>query len=72
MIYQLKIQKINLYLSKEANINYIDRISIFQEFTPLNDSIYFLYKDKFYADFKILGKSKTIINLSFLCLLKAD
>ncbi len=52
-----QIQKINLYLSKEANINYIDRISIFQEFTALNDSIYFLYKDKFYADFKILGKN---------------
>ncbi len=51
-----QIQKINLYLSKDANINYIDRISIFQEFVPINDSVYFIARDKFYADFKILGK----------------
>ena len=50
------IQKINLYLGKDANINYIDRISVFQEFIPLNDSVYFLNRDKFFADFKILGK----------------
>ncbi|NOT92728.1 DUF5686 and carboxypeptidase-like regulatory domain-containing protein [Ferruginibacter sp.] len=51
-----QIQKINLYLGKDANINYIDRISVFQEFIPLNDSVYFLNRDKFFADFKILGK----------------
>ncbi len=51
-----QILKINLYLGKAANINYIDRISIFQEFTPINDSIYFLNRDKFFADFNVLGK----------------
>jgi len=51
-----QIQKINLYLGKDANINYIDRISVFQEFIPINDSVYFLNRDKFFADFKILGK----------------
>ncbi len=51
-----QIQKINLYLGKDANINYIDRISVFQEFIPMNDSVYFLNRDKFFADFKILGK----------------
>ncbi len=51
-----QIQKINLYLGKDANINYIDRISVFQEFIPLNDSVYFLNRDKFFADFKVLGK----------------
>lgn len=51
-----QILKINLYLGKDANINYIDRISVFQEFIPVNDSIYFLNRDKFFADFKILGK----------------
>ena len=57
-----QIQKINLYLGKDANINYIDRISVFQEFIPLNDSVYFLNRDKFFADFKILGKqSLTLI-----------
>ena len=51
-----QIQKINLYLGKDANINYLDRISVFQEFIPINDSTYFLNRDKFFADFKILGK----------------
>lgn len=51
-----QIQKINLYLGKDANINYLDRISVFQEFIPINDSIYFLNRDKFFADFKVLGK----------------
>lgn len=57
-----QIQKINLYLGKDANINYIDRISVFQEFIPINDSVYFLNRDKFFADFRILGKqSLTLI-----------
>lgn len=51
-----QIQKINLYLGKDANINYIDRISVFQEFIPVNDTVYFLNRDKFFADFRILGK----------------
>jgi Family of unknown function (DUF5686)/CarboxypepD_reg-like domain len=57
-----QIKKISLYLGKDANINYIDRISVFQEFIPINDTVYFLNRDKFFADFKILGKqSLTLI-----------
>ena len=57
-----QIQKISLYLGKDANINYIDKISVFQEFIPLSDSVYFLNRDKFFADFKVLGKqSLTLI-----------
>jgi hypothetical protein len=51
-----EIQKIFLYLGKDANINYIDRISVFQEFLPINDSMIFLNRDKFFADFRVLGK----------------
>jgi hypothetical protein len=51
-----QIQKISLYLGKDANINYIDRISVFQEFLPANDSMIFLNRDKFFADFRVLGK----------------
>ncbi|MBC7535878.1 MAG: carboxypeptidase-like regulatory domain-containing protein [Ferruginibacter sp.] len=57
-----QIQKVSLYLGKDANINFIDRISVFQEFIPVNDSIYFLNRDKFFADFRVLGKqSLTLI-----------
>ena len=52
-----QIQKISLYLGKDANINFIDRVSIFQEYKPLNDSVIFLTRDKFFADFRILGKN---------------
>lgn len=51
-----QITKISLYLGKDANINFITRISVFQEFTPIGDSIYFLSRDKFFADFNVLGK----------------
>ena len=52
-----QITKISLYLGKDANINYIDRISVFQEYIPINDSVIFLNRDKFFADFRVLGKN---------------
>lgn len=55
MTYQ--ITKISMYLGKEANINFIDRISVFQEYIPINDSVIFLNRDKFFADFRVLGKN---------------
>ena len=54
-----QIKKISLYLGKDANINYIDRISVFQEFIPVNDSVIFLNRDKFFADFQGTGKKFT-------------
>ncbi len=57
-----QIQKITLYIGREGNINYVDKISLFQEFAPINDSTTFLARDKFYADFRVLGKkSLTLI-----------
>lgn len=52
-----QITKVSLYLGKEANINFIDRISVFQEYIPINDSVIFLNRDKFFADFRLLGKN---------------
>lgn len=52
-----RIEKITMYIGREANINFIDRLSIFQEFNAINDSVYFLTRDKFFADFKTLGKN---------------
>ncbi len=52
-----QVRRISMYLGKDANINYIDRISIFQEYLPLNDSVIFLNRDKFFADFRVLGKN---------------
>ncbi len=52
------IQKITLRPAEDANINYIGGLSLIQEFRLINDSIWFLYKDKFVADIIPLGKSK--------------
>ncbi|MBK8609853.1 MAG: carboxypeptidase-like regulatory domain-containing protein [Chitinophagaceae bacterium] len=57
-----QITKISMYLGKDANINFIDRISVFQEYIPINDSTIFLNRDKFFADFRVMGKkSLTLI-----------
>lgn len=52
------IQKMNLRLSKEANVNYVDKLSIVQEYKLTNDSIWFLVKDKFIIDVSAIGKQK--------------
>jgi Family of unknown function (DUF5686)/CarboxypepD_reg-like domain len=49
------IQKMNLRLSKEANINYVDKLSLIQEYQLIDDSTWFLSKDKFIVDISPLG-----------------
>lgn len=50
------IQKMNLRLSKEANINYVDKLSLIQEFKLINDSTWFLARDKFVVDLSLTGE----------------
>ena len=53
------IQKMTMYLSAEANINFIDKLSLIQEYKLIDDSTWFLVKDKFVADIAPIGKNKT-------------
>jgi hypothetical protein len=50
------VQKMNLRLSKDANINYVDKLSLIQEYKLINDSVWFLSRDKFVADLSALGE----------------
>jgi hypothetical protein len=50
------VQKMNLRLSKNANINYVDKLSLIQEYKLINDSVWFLSRDKFVADLSALGE----------------
>lgn len=50
------IQKMNLRLSKEANINFVDKLSLIQEFSMINDSTWFLTRDKFVVDLSFAGE----------------
>jgi uncharacterized protein DUF5686 len=52
------IQKMNLRLSEDANINFVKELSLIQEFSLVNDSTWFLDKDKFVVDISLLGKNK--------------
>lgn len=50
------IQKMNLRLGKEANVNFVNRMSLIQEYQLINDSTWFLSKDKFVVDLTPIGK----------------
>src|SRR5690606_9576309 len=50
------VQKVNLRLAKNANINYVDKLSLIQEFSLINDSTWFLSRDKFIVDFSFSGE----------------
>ncbi|MHB1920730.1 MAG: DUF5686 and carboxypeptidase-like regulatory domain-containing protein [Chitinophagaceae bacterium] len=50
------IQKMNLQVAPSANLNFVSRVSLVQQYQPLNDSLWFLAKDKFVADFITAGK----------------
>lgn len=52
------IQKMNLRLGKEANVNFLDNLSLIQEYKMINDSTWFLSKDKFVADISPIGKDR--------------
>ncbi len=52
------VQKMNLRLSKEANLNFVNELSLIQEYKLIGDSTWFLYKDKFVVDIAPLGGSK--------------
>ncbi|HJS54822.1 MAG TPA: DUF5686 family protein, partial [Chitinophagaceae bacterium] len=53
------IQKMNLRLGKDANVNYLETLSLIQEYRLLDDSTtWFLSRDKFVADFTPIGKQK--------------
>lgn len=45
------LQRISMEVPKDANINWVNRVSVYQEFAPVKDSIWFCIKDKFIADF---------------------
>lgn len=53
------IQRISMDVSKLANINWVDRVSLYQEFAPVGpDETWFCTKDKFIANFTIYNAKK--------------
>lgn len=52
------IQRMNLRLGKEANVNFVENLSLIQEYKLINDSTWFLSKDKFVVDLSPVGKDR--------------
>ncbi len=52
------VQKITLRPSVSANLNFVKDLTLIQEFKLLDDTTWFLAKDKFVADIALLGNSK--------------
>jgi len=52
------IQKINLTASATADINFVNRLSVVQEFTKTGDSSWMFSKDKMVVDMSPFGKDK--------------
>lgn len=50
------VQKMNLRLSKEADLNFVESLSLIQEYKRFNDSTWFLHKDKFVINVSPAGK----------------
>ncbi|MFM1793802.1 MAG: hypothetical protein RL642_187, partial [Bacteroidota bacterium] len=50
------VQKMNLQVSPGTNINFVEKLSLVQEYQLIQDSIWFLAKDKFIANFNLTGK----------------
>ncbi len=51
------IQRMSMDVSKLSNINWVDRISLYQEFAPV-DTFWFPIKDKFIANFSAYSSNK--------------
>ncbi|HEX5024467.1 MAG TPA: DUF5686 family protein [Agriterribacter sp.] len=51
------VMKMNLRVSELANVNFVKKLDLVQEFQLVNDSVWFLAKDKFVADFVFLDKN---------------
>ncbi len=52
------IQKVTMRPSPEANINFIEALTLIQEYKLINDTTWFLYKDRFVVDIAPLGNGK--------------
>lgn len=47
------LQRVSMEVPKDANINWVSRVSLYQEFAPVEDTLWFCIKDKFIADFAL-------------------
>ncbi len=52
------LQRISMEVPKNANINFVSRVSLYQETAPMADSMWFNVREKFVSDFHLPYASK--------------
>jgi hypothetical protein len=52
------VQKMTLRLDSTANVNFVRQLTLIEEFSLINDSTWFLSKDKFVVNLSALGKKR--------------
>ena len=52
------VQKMTLRLDSTANVNFVRQLTLIEEFTLINDTTWFLSKDKFVVNLSVLGKKR--------------
>ena len=52
------IQKMTLRLDSTANLNFVRQLTLIEEFTLINDTTWFLSKDKFVVNLSALGQKR--------------
>lgn len=55
------IERVNMRMSEDANINLLDRVIIFEEFSLVENKFWLPTKKKMILDFKVTGKSPGVI-----------
>jgi len=52
------VQKMTLRLDSTANVNFVKQLTLIEEFTLINDTTWFLSKDKFVVNLSALGQKR--------------
>jgi len=55
------VKQVSMEVAKHVNVNFVDKISVFQQFELVNDSIWMLSKDKIVIRFKVTENMVGII-----------
>ena len=55
------VKQVSMEVSKHVNVNFVDKISVFQQFRLVNDSLWMISKDKIVIRFKATQKMMGVI-----------
>ncbi len=55
------VKQISMEAAEHVNVNFVDRVSVFEQYIPVNDTLWMLSKDKIVIRFKLTDKAVGVI-----------